>query len=473
VLLPFVVVRHRCARGHDTPEFAHEVDVVRRTLRLVVLAVALTLLPVSASAQTGQLREELDRAADERERTQEQLRDARSREGTAQEQLAQIEAELEGAKGSLATLEHDLDQVRAEVESAQQRAKQARDRLAEVEAVTVELEAEYAEKRGRLDGRIRAAFKFGQVSFADTLTTANDMADFLNSNTYVAHVVAGDRELIASVEDLLVEVENQRVEARALRLDAERETEAAATAAAAVERALEEQEELTSLVAERRQEHAAALEALRQDRASLEGHLAGLEAESARIQSQLAAIARQQEEERRRREAERLEREASDACEFARESEDDEAIREACGEQEGPVGGGGWTRPVGGAVTSPFGPRPSLGGYHWGVDLRGDVGTPIRAARGGTVVTAIGSCHPTNSWTCGGGFGNYVVVAHADGFASVYAHQSTIAVGTGQQVSEGQVIGAVGNSGRSYGPHLHFEVYDGGERRNPCSYIGC
>ena len=89
------------------------------------------------------------------------------------------------------------------------------------------------------------------------------------------------------------------------------------------------------------------------------------------------------------------------------------------------------------------------------------------------MVNAVGSCHPTNSWTCGGGFGNYVVIAHADGFATVYAHQSTIAVGTGQQVSEGQAVGAVGNSGRSYGPHLHFELYDGGVRKNPCSYISC
>jgi len=446
---------------------------VRQPLRVAALVAALSLLPMSALAQTGQLEDELDRTVDERERTQDELREARSREGSAREQLAQIEAEADEAKQRLASLEHELEEARAQVDAATERARSARDRLIEVEATIAELEGEYAQKRSRLDGRIRTAFKFGQVSFADTLTTANDMADFLNSNTYVAHVIAGDRELIVAVEHLLDDVEEQRVEAQALRVEAERESEAAALAAASVERALGEQEEMTALVAERRAEHAQVLESLREDRESLEGHLAGLEAESSRIQAQLAAIARQQEVERQRREAERREREASDACEAARESEDDQAIREACGEPEGPVGGGGWTRPVGGVVTSPFGDRPSLGGFHYGVDLRGDVGTPIRAARGGTVVTAVGSCHPTNSWTCGGGFGNYVVIAHADGFATVYAHQSTIAVGTGQQVSEGQTIGAVGNSGRSYGPHLHFELYDGGVRKNPCGYISC
>lgn len=444
-----------------------------RVLRLLSLALVLSLLPVAAVAQTGELRQELDRTAEERARTAEELRDARAREGSAREQLAAIEAELDDAQTALEALEEELARSEAEVEEAQARATAARERLLEVETTIATLERDHDGKRARLDARIRAAFKFGQVSFADTLTTAADMADFLNSNVYVAHVVAGDRELMEAVERLLGEVQRQRAEARELRVEAERETEIAAAAAAAVDRALEEQAALTALVADRRREHAQALEALREDRASLEGHLAGLEAESARIQAQLEAIARQQAEERARREAEQREREASEACEAARGSEDEEAIREACGDPEPPASAGGWIRPVPGAVTSPFGPRPSLGGYHWGVDLRGDVGTPVGATRAGTVVTLVASCHPTNSWTCGGGFGNYVVVAHADGFATVYAHLSTVAVGAGQVVDAGQVVGAVGNSGRSYGPHLHFELYDGGERKNPCGYIAC
>jgi len=458
---------------------------VRRSVRLLGLVLALCLLPVAAVAQTGELRQELDRTADERERTQQELQEARAREGSAREQLAAIEQEKAAAQAALDELEDKLAAARAEVEDAEERAAAARARLLELQELIGDLEEEHDEKRARLENRVRAAYKYGQVSFADTFTTAADMADFLNSNTYVAHVLSGDRELVEAVESLLDALEAQRAEARELRVEADRETDRAAAAAATVERSLEEQAELTALIADRRQEHAAALEALRQDRASLEGHLSGLEAESSRIQSQIAAIARQQAEERARREAEeqarrdaeQREREDSDACAEAQESEDEDAIRDACELPDEPAaedgGGGSWTRPVPGAVTSPFGPRPSLGGFHWGVDLRGDVGTPIRAARGGTVITVVSGCHPTNSWTCGGGFGNYVVIAHGDGFATVYAHKSTVAVGTGQQVSAGQTIGAVGNSGRSYGPHLHFELYDGGERKNPCGYISC
>jgi len=88
-------------------------------------------------------------------------------------------------------------------------------------------------------------------------------------------------------------------------------------------------------------------------------------------------------------------------------------------------------------------------------------------------VTAVQSCHPTSSWGCGGGFGNYVTVVHADGLATIYAHLSSTAVVVGQQVGAGQAIGAVGNSGNSYGPHLHLEVRLAGVPQSPCGYIPC
>jgi murein DD-endopeptidase MepM/ murein hydrolase activator NlpD len=89
------------------------------------------------------------------------------------------------------------------------------------------------------------------------------------------------------------------------------------------------------------------------------------------------------------------------------------------------------------------------------------------------VIHATTGCHPTDSWSCGGGFGNYVTVAHDGGLATVYAHLSAVHVGAGTAVSAGQSLGAVGNSGNSYGPHLHFEIREAGVARNPCGYISC
>jgi murein DD-endopeptidase MepM/ murein hydrolase activator NlpD len=105
--------------------------------------------------------------------------------------------------------------------------------------------------------------------------------------------------------------------------------------------------------------------------------------------------------------------------------------------------------------------------------LAGSVGSPVVAARSGIVVTAISGCHPTSSWGCGGGFGNYITIAHNDGFATIYAHLSKLSVASGSIVSAGEQIGTVGNSGNSYGPHLHFETRQAGVPRNPCNYISC
>ena len=130
-----------------------------------------------------------------------------------------------------------------------------------------------------------------------------------------------------------------------------------------------------------------------------------------------------------------------------------------------------WVRPAVGPLTSPFGPR--WGRNHNGIDIGGGVGSTVVAARAGTVVGVINGCHPTSSWGCGGGFGNYVTVAHAGGMATIYAHLSSVSVFIGQQLGPGERIGGIGNSGNSYGPHLHFEVRDAGVPRNPCSYVAC
>lgn len=92
-------------------------------------------------------------------------------------------------------------------------------------------------------------------------------------------------------------------------------------------------------------------------------------------------------------------------------------------------------------------------GYN-AVDLAAAVGTPIRAAAAGEVVISRSS-----GWN--GGYGNYIVIRHANGVQTLYAHMSRNDVGVGAYVSQGQSIGAVGNTGRSTGPHLHFEVRGG------------
>jgi len=119
--------------------------------------------------------------------------------------------------------------------------------------------------------------------------------------------------------------------------------------------------------------------------------------------------------------------------------------------------------PVSGRLSSRFGERfhPILGAWrmHRGVDVAAAYGTPIIAAADGRVASA--------GWN--GGYGRQVALAHADGVQTSYSHLSRIAASPGQFVRQGQVIGYVGSTGRSTGPHLHYEVRRNGQLVNPLS----
>ena len=121
--------------------------------------------------------------------------------------------------------------------------------------------------------------------------------------------------------------------------------------------------------------------------------------------------------------------------------------------------------PVDGPISSGFGPRvqPIVGAttFHPGVDIAVSQGTPIKAAGDGVVKMA-----GTN-----GGYGNFTLIDHGGGLATGYGHQSRIAVSVGQHVSTGQVIGYVGSTGTSTGPHLHWEVRVNGNPVNPMGWV--
>ncbi len=122
-------------------------------------------------------------------------------------------------------------------------------------------------------------------------------------------------------------------------------------------------------------------------------------------------------------------------------------------------------RPVPGAIESGFGLRvhPIFGTtrMHNGLDMHGDFGVPIKAAASGTVIFA----------GVKGGFGNTVMIDHGGGMVTLYAHQSKLGVKTGQRVKAGEVIGWIGSSGLSTGPHLHFEVRINGSPVDPSKYL--
>jgi murein DD-endopeptidase MepM/ murein hydrolase activator NlpD len=128
----------------------------------------------------------------------------------------------------------------------------------------------------------------------------------------------------------------------------------------------------------------------------------------------------------------------------------------------GPTGrpsSAGFIWPVQGVLTSGFGWR--WGRMHEGIDLAVGVGTPVVAAASGTVIVA--------GWL--GGYGNLVVIDHGNGISTAYGHNTSVTVGVGQSVAQGQLISYSGSTGHSTGPHVHFEVRINGTPVDPLGYL--
>jgi murein DD-endopeptidase MepM/ murein hydrolase activator NlpD len=132
------------------------------------------------------------------------------------------------------------------------------------------------------------------------------------------------------------------------------------------------------------------------------------------------------------------------------------------------VSASGWAKPVKGATVSqgfgctplsfePYDPSCPSRHFHSGIDLAAPSGTPVYAAAPGRVQVFVSTT----------GFGLHVIIDHGNGLQSLYGHMSTVSVSDGSYVSAGDVIGTVGSTGNSTGPHLHFEIDRDGIPENP------
>lgn len=198
---------------------------------------------------------------------------------------------------------------------------------------------------------------------------------------------------------------------------------------------------------------AAAEEAARQEAAAAEAAAAAAQAAaqaSQDAQAQADAQQKQAEAEAAKQEADRQQQQADNSANTS----------------NGASGGFVWPCPSSYTITSEFGGResPTAGASsnHMGIDIGAPSGSSIVAAASGTVVTAQ---YSTSA-------GNYVIISHGNGISTVYMHASALYVSAGQTVSAGESIAAVGSTGYSTGPHLHFGVTVNGAYVNPHNYVG-
>ena len=228
-------------------------------------------------------------------------------------------------------------------------------------------------------------------------------------------------------------------------------------------------EEQSAIAAEQMATAEASMQQIEQTQAALREEAEKITAEAAELQAQeelAAEAARQAEEARLAREAE-----LAAAYEAAQAAAADSGGDNGGGSAAAPggsvlMGSGYFTNPLPSAThSSGFGYRSFDNSFHKGLDMAAPEGTPYYAADSGTVMYA------TNDGGYNGGAGNWVVISHGNGIVTKYMHSSATFVSPGDQVTRGQNIGLVGNTGASFGAHLHFQVEVDGVAVNPLNYI--
>lgn len=393
----------------------------RRSFAVVGVALALAVVtPAAADTPEGEKAAVDGRIA----ALQAEIAESKSTEGVLTSQLSSVVSELEDAQAAVDTAQASVSALEAELSSAQARLDELAALLEKQTRRLERLQAEYEKAVAILEARVRAAYIDEPPDVVAFLVSAASFDELIDSVELLSRIGAQDRRIAKQVE-------NARIEAAAERkatIDTKRLQDAT-----------------VSVISTRTSEARAARDQLAGDRDRLA---------SVRSLKQSALAGTRESREDYLREVESL---AAQSAALAARIRDAQEGAGSTGSGQPSSAGLIW--PCDGVVVSGFGMR--WGRMHEGIDIGCAYGTPNRAAAAGTVIYA--------GWL--GGYGNLVVVDHQNGLSTAYAHASSILVGVGQSVSQGQTVSLVGSTGRSSGPHLHFEVRVNGVAVDPLLYL--
>lgn len=298
--------------------------------------------------------------------------------------------------------------------------------------------------------RVRAMEETGGYNILTVLLSSGDFNEFLTALDDMEKIMTADRDL----EDAYIEAREESERVKAEYEDVKADCEAKQEVLNA------EKEMLDAQIAETEEDLAELEDQIDEAVTEYEGFLAAEEAAAQEIAAMMAAYQRQKEEEA----AARAAAIAQQAAQNGGGGGGDGGLNAGAAVGTGSLG---WPVPCSTRITSRFGNRsdPFTGEtrYHSGIDIDGygNDGAPVVASDGGSVVTA----------SYNDGYGNYVIIDHGNGYQTLYAHMSGLAVGAGQTVSQGQTVGYLGATGRATGTHCHFEVFINGERTDPAQFF--
>jgi len=377
----------------------------------VVVGILIGVILIFTQLAPGQA-SDLQKKKDELSKVNRQIEEQKKQINENQKKQKDVLQELDDIDQDISQASKDLERIDGELSVLQQSIEQNEKELRQ-------REEKLQERTEIFHQRLRDMYMEGNLSFLGVLLESTSMSDFLTRFDLMKYIADQDSKL---VEELAAERDSVAREKR--QLEAKKEE------AVVLKRTTTAKQ---TYLAARGQDRKTTLSSLQSDKAASERAVQEMEAAS----RQITQIIQQYQ-----------------------------SSNSSNSSNQAPAKGTGrFIRPASGGITSGYGMRwhPITGVYkmHTGIDFGAPSGSPVWAADGGTVITA--------GWMSG--YGNTVIIDHGGGVSTLYGHMSSIAVGSGASVSQGQVIGYVGSTGLSTGPHLHFEVRINGSLVNPIGYL--
>ena len=397
---------------------------VRWASCLLCAVLLLGLLPVSASAATSaEIQKEIDALEEKNAAIQAEINGIRKQYNASYNEMADMVAQKDAIDQEMTLLNEKIEFTNQQITAYSQLIADTQE---ELEVAQEDLDALSRAHRER----VRAMEEEGGLSYWEVIFKANSFTDLLDRMNMIEEINAADRRRIEQMR-----IAADIVNATQMNLSQEK---------ASLEEIREQLAEDEKALEQRRSESDKLLIELEKKAEEFEYLLAESEVLQDELMQEIAAKEKE-----------------------LKEAKYDEYLAKLALQGENPPSSASWVTPVSGArLTSPFGmrlhPVLKIQRMHNGIDLACAQGTPIYATRAGKV---------TKTAYQAGGAGNYVSINHLDGFASIYMHMTHYVVSAGQTVSQGQLIGYVGSTGISTGPHLHFGISYAGTYVNPLAYI--
>lgn len=402
---------------------------------LMTLSLLAGLIPAEAHAaeSSSSLKSELNDLKAQKKELEEQMEDLSSQIADNQSEIHKIAAEKNVIDQEIGLLNQQIMNINEQIAAYGLLIADKQDELDAAEAHLEELNEKNKE-------RIRAMEEDGTLSYWSVLFKANSFADLLDRLNMIEEIAAADQRRLQEMS-----------EAAAVVAEAQKTLE---TEKAGLEETRVELDAMQVTLQEKRAEADALLAELNAKGEEFDKMMDDAEADAEDLLAEIAQTEKEYNEAKAREEA--ASKPTTNTGSYGGGAKPPSHV----------VDGITWIMPCKyNRFSSPYGwrihPVYKVWKFHSGVDLGAPSGTPIYASRSGTVTTA--------KYNSSAGY--YVTVNHGDGFSTSYLHMTHYIVGVGDYVEAGQVIGYVGSTGTSTGPHLHFTIYYNGETLNPANYI--